>query len=502
MSDSEYRALDPGLPVTDLLAYNEAQLVEYLEAHTDGSGGYDVSELVGVQELSRDRKIELAGKINAALARIESRTLSQPLEINELHARLANLADADADTNGDGFLSSYRRLSQSSDGDSDSSGRTRSATGNEPRQLQESAYRMLLEDGGRPICSLEHWSHLLTDPTPSYEAVLPWLTDNPDSKEGQRCLERIFTRQISRWCHFRKAQWDNRGIGDSDEGTEAYLEFCRRRYQAYGRRGRPTITPFLEGELRRAWQGLSIDQDLESMDRRLQPEDPQLRRERQSANRGFRAHIVAVKRHIAPYNFGRPIQLKRNPRQQTRWTEWLEYLSYEKWWLEELTAFVEPLEKQYGQAVKRLIKLVGDRPVVMLYSADDLKAAQEALYSADTMLNDFHSKTVPFLDIQKEVCFHRSLVEWVVKEARLMEAEMRQQDVERKTRPGKHAKSYENNNGNAKRHHDDENEELPLEKPPKRPKRGNGASTVSDTTLGKPKPRRSNRLARKKESGS
>jgi hypothetical protein len=49
-----------------------------------------------------------------------------------------------------------------------------------------------------------------------------------------------------------------------------------------------------------------------------------------SNDHGFPAYRKAVKRHIAPHNFNRPLKLMKDPRKQTEWTTWLEYLNFEQ----------------------------------------------------------------------------------------------------------------------------------------------------------------------------
>jgi hypothetical protein len=56
-------AQDPPSTATDLLAYDERQLVQYLERNVDPDGGYDISGLVGVKSLSSDQRKVLTGKL-------------------------------------------------------------------------------------------------------------------------------------------------------------------------------------------------------------------------------------------------------------------------------------------------------------------------------------------------------------------------------------------------------------------------------------------------------
>src|SRR5205814_10127529 len=53
----------------------------------------------------------------------------------------------------------------------------------------------------------------------------------------------------------------------------------------------------------------------------------------------------AVKRRHAPHNFSRPLQLKKDPREQDGWNTWLEYLNFEDWWSEQHAVSAEARER-------------------------------------------------------------------------------------------------------------------------------------------------------------
>ena len=62
MSVAEIKA-HPAPTATDLLAYDERQVILYLERNRDDDGGFDVSGLVGVERLSKSQRNELAGRL-------------------------------------------------------------------------------------------------------------------------------------------------------------------------------------------------------------------------------------------------------------------------------------------------------------------------------------------------------------------------------------------------------------------------------------------------------
>ena len=102
------------------------------------------------------------------------------------------------------------------------------------QEVEVSCRQELIQSGGRPVCSIQELFHILAAPTVGYEAVLSWLSDDPDSVNRIGELKTVFTRQFSRWWEFRKSQWDSRGLGDSEAGLSAFLEAEKRKHLAIG----------------------------------------------------------------------------------------------------------------------------------------------------------------------------------------------------------------------------------------------------------------------------
>ena len=193
----------------------------------------------------------------------------------------------------------------------------------------------------------------------------------------------------------------------------------------------------------------------------------------------FSAYKDAVQMRLTPHHFTRRPHLKKNPHQQDMWTNWLEYLNYEKWWLELLTAIVESLEQQFLESWKLLSARESDSsiassgPVVSSSTqprrrpgAKTVRPAKEleaALDASNKTIRDFIRDTEPYHRAQAAAYYQRHRVEWVVKEAHVMETEMSQQ---RKT-----AKSNTKANTNeSKKRRQDEEEEISPESQSKRAK--------------------------------
>jgi hypothetical protein len=112
--------------------------------------------------------------------------------------------------------------------------------------VEISSHHELIRDGGRPACSVEELTHILAEPMTRYKTILSWLSDDPDSEIGDGEMKTIFSRQFARWWDFRKSQWDNRGIGDSEKGLSAFLEASTRRYKGMGAQAMVSAPSFNE----------------------------------------------------------------------------------------------------------------------------------------------------------------------------------------------------------------------------------------------------------------
>lgn len=131
----------------------------------------------------------------------------------------------------------------------------------------------------------------------------------------------------------------------------------------------------------------------------------------------------------------------------------------------------------------------GAQPAIDL--TKELEAARAVLGTTNKSIDDFIRETAPYRRAETAAFYQRLRVEWVVKEARLMETQMSQQS---KTATSKISL---NSDGNKKRQRDDD-KETHSEPWPKKTRRGGGGAkdAVSDVTSGKP--RRSQRLAKDK----
>lgn len=341
------------------------------------------------------------------------------------------------------------------------------------QDLESSCYHELIQDGGRPACSIQEQSHILSEPTTRYKAILSWLSDVPDSDTEIEELESVFTRQFARWWNFRKSQWDNRGLGDTEAGVSAFIEASRRKYDGATGYKAMISTPSFDETMRSQWQSMPPSRQI-------------------SDGQTFSAYKDAVERRLTSHHFTRRLQLRKNPQQQDAWTDWLEYLNYEQWFLERLIAIAKSLKLEYHQSQKKLVRATrlnsnnassslvasdfthtGQRPGAKTVSlTKELKAAQADRDASNKTISDFVKETKRYKRAHSAAYYQRHRVEWAVKEARLLKTEMSQE-----------SKMAKNNtkldtNESKKRRCDDDEDDIPPESQTKRIKRRDSENAV------------------------
>jgi hypothetical protein len=296
----------------------------------------------------------------------------------------------------------------------------------EVNDLEVSSRQELIRDGAHPVCPIEELSDVLGAPVDKFKLVQTWLTDFPDSRTGAGELKTVFSRQFRRWWQFRKSQWDSRGMADSATGFSAFLEACRRRYECSS--GRAIVSePSFNETIHRQWQGMqaSLQEPIEGQT--------------------FAQYHNTFKIRLAPYCFTPSLQLRKDPQKQNAWTDWLEYLSFEVAYLERLNAVAESLEPDYLQSVRKVqsadeadrnsaaitsatsdsthvrYRAVGEQrgniPKGSAAGQPDYDASQKSIWN-------FVRETKACSRARRQALYQRHRVDWVVREARLMETDV------------------------------------------------------------------------------
>ncbi|KAG5786714.1 hypothetical protein H9Q69_014208 [Fusarium xylarioides] len=315
--------------VGEVAAMSDAELAQFMQRHRLPGGDYDLP-VNGWDKLSKDERSRLAERLEAQKSSLaQSPTAcSCPLDLDDLDARLRQVSPN---------KSLLLRL------ESPTIDRLRSPTPPFDRTRRETdAYHELINEGGRPLYSINLIRDVYSDPENYAEILRPWQEHlNPVSSSG------IFQRQLQRWRNFRNWQNDNRGCEDDDGGFLAYVE--RRKYVIQ----RDYLPDFCAKRL------AEIEADPSCL--KSQWEDIQWERERQRRHcrergcRGFRDYVGAVKRRLARHDFTQPFELDEDPKKQDKLMTWIEYLNYEYWWLDKYTSDIKRLEPEHDKLWQELI---------------------------------------------------------------------------------------------------------------------------------------------------
>ncbi|RBA11761.1 hypothetical protein FPRO05_14263 [Fusarium proliferatum] len=317
------------ISVGKVAAMSDAELAQFMQRHRLPDGGYDLP-VDGWDELSLGERSRFAERLEAqkrSLAQSPT-ACSRPLDLNDLDARLRQVSPNKS--------FSLRPESQAIN-------RSRSPTPHiDPMRLETEAYNELLNDGGRPLYPIDLIQDVYRAPD-NYAGILrPWQESLAQSRP-----EGTFQRQLQRWQDFRKWQNDNRGRGDDDGGFSAYVEQEKYRIKNFILpSSRAERLAEIEADPSCLKSGWAVLQSLRERQRLLC---------RERGCRGFRDYAEAVKRRLARHGFTQPFELDQDPKKQDTLTTWIEYLNYEYWWLDKYTNDIERLEPEHGKLWQELV---------------------------------------------------------------------------------------------------------------------------------------------------
>ncbi|KAI0193988.1 hypothetical protein EV127DRAFT_405609 [Xylaria flabelliformis] len=336
------------ISVDELIAMSDAELAQFILQHRTPEGNF-VLPVNDWDKLSRDERNRLAERLNGqkpALAQ-SPRAQSRPLDLNQVDARLQEVAS-------NNIPSQKRPLiarSGFSTPDFDRDGYE--------KDLETNAYNELIKDGGRPLYPINLLNDIFQNPEEHYELLRPWrlgwwkdfpwrhasLMDDP---------RQIFQRQLKRWQDFRRWQTDNRDLDNDEVEYMKLVERHKQRFNIYdkntGESNRPwdkIMSDQMENDpsyFKFYWEYYQGPRDL------------QRRRCRESrGDKGFTVYVEAVIGRLARHGFTRSFQLKEDPKQQDKLTEWIEYLNFEYWWVDWYTASIERLKPARDKAWQELV---------------------------------------------------------------------------------------------------------------------------------------------------
>ncbi|KAM5347255.1 hypothetical protein ACJ41O_010260 [Fusarium nematophilum] len=328
------------LSVHNVAAMGDAQLAQFMKNHRLLDGGYDLP-IDGWDKLSRGGRTRLAERLKAL-----ERTLAQsptgcshPLDLDDLDGRLRQIPP---DTNaslraGSHTIARSERSRSPFDPEADR------------RKWEVLPYQDLVSDGGRPVYPIDLLEDVLNNPNRFEDILRPWQESlNGISPDG------VFLRQLQRWQDFRKWQNDNRGLEDDDGGFPAYVE-RQKKYIREEVLEEPGAKELSEIEANPLCLKPSWDQD-----QRLRRRQRRLFREHGCD--GFNEYAAAVKRRLARHHFTRPFELDEDPKKQDKLHTWIEYLNFEYWWLDKYVSDIERLQPDHDRVWQELVDLKILRP--------------------------------------------------------------------------------------------------------------------------------------------
>ncbi|KPM39122.1 hypothetical protein AK830_g7449 [Neonectria ditissima] len=442
------------LSVDEIAAMSDTELGQFMTKHGHPDGGYELP-VNGWDKLSKDERGRLAERLKAqerGLAQSPT-ACSRPLDLDDLDARLRQVSP--------NKTFSLRLETRT----------TRSPT--PPLDLtmcETEDYHELVNEGGRPLYPVDLIQDIFQDPDNYAELLWPWQVNiSPVSPLG------IFQKQLQRWQDFRKWQNDNRGREDDDGGFLAYIEQEKRRIKIHCLpRSRDKQLAEIEADPSCLKSGWNVQQSLRERQRCLY---------RERGCRRFRDYAEAVKRRLARHGFTEPVELDEDPKKQDKLTTWIEYLNYEYWWLDKYTSDIERLEPEHDKLwqelvdkktlrlhetkefvrttaspmerqneedmawktvqrveseAKRIYVLTQEDPkhlripkakrISMLkHGTERLLAAKqrfEQIRSRNHRIGEFIRATFDYDEAKRDAARHRVLVQWVLDQVPLIEAEM------------------------------------------------------------------------------
>ncbi|KAK7429751.1 hypothetical protein QQZ08_003777 [Neonectria magnoliae] len=317
------------LSVDEIAALSDAELGQFMTKHRRPDGGYELP-VDGWDKLSKDERNRLAERLKAQEQGLaQSPTVcSRPLDLDDLDARLRQVSPNKSFSLRPETRTIYRSRSSTPPYD--------------PATYEIEAYHELVDDGGRPSYPIDLIRDVYRDPDNYAEMLRPW-----QESLTQVRAKGIFQRQLQRWQDFRKWQNDNRGCEDDDGGFPAYVEQKKRwiKQDCLKEPGTKLLAK-IEADpscLKSEW------------DRRQGERQRQRHHCRERGCRGFRDYAKAVKRRLTRHDFIQPLELDEDPKKQDKLTTWIEYLNYEYWWLDKYTNNIKRLEPEHDELWQELV---------------------------------------------------------------------------------------------------------------------------------------------------
>ncbi|KAI0970506.1 hypothetical protein F4678DRAFT_462202 [Xylaria arbuscula] len=304
---TKYARMAPERTVQQMLALSKDALIEFMRETRDARGRIDISSITDWELATKTDRRELGKKL-AALG-----PLAIPsLDITKLMEKLSGIPAREE-------ISSEEAAVASS---SPQTGRS-SSLSPQPGADKEHQIRCrqwLIDEGGKPLCSLEILDKIYDNPEAYATLLEPWLDGAPTSSLYDAGL---FSQQLEAWREFRRWQRSNRGLSIvREEDFDVFLNEQRHDMESKG---------FSE-----AWQ------------RDRSRHEQQWKRQREVPNGTFTEYTEAARLRVAGHGFARQFELREDVEEQDDRTTWIEYLEFECWTLDQLMTSAQPKQGTKG----------------------------------------------------------------------------------------------------------------------------------------------------------
>ena len=332
----------PDYTVGQLLEWDEPALVRYVVDHQDARGTLDITSIRdwNWDQVHDSQQIKLLERLKSAA----SLSKAPRLDLDHLFAKL-DVVRAEREA---ASVASSEKAASSSQKPLSPTHLARSPTlSPEPdiaKKHQTRCYYELVNDGGRPPCSLETLPDIYKNPAAYVEVFRPWLTDlsyplDPDDWG-------LFSRPLDRWKEFRRWQRDNRNTGrgtPDDETLSAYREERRRYFESTGSYNIPADAQF-DRSMEDMWQqGRGHRRWKREMFREVR-------------GGSFDEYVEAARLRLADHGFTEAFLSLEDVKRQSERMTWIEYIEFEYWWLDRYGRSVRRYQQQHDTAWTEVVE--------------------------------------------------------------------------------------------------------------------------------------------------
>ncbi|OAA71176.1 hypothetical protein ISF_01727 [Cordyceps fumosorosea ARSEF 2679] len=386
--DDSILKLDNAISPEALLAASEHEVVDFLaKCHVQGRH-FDISSIVGLKELSVEKKNMIADKINAATPKVH------PLKADDLNSLLGKLEQQ------------YEKEQQHVLEPTESPGSGSSHPEVVAMELEAEARASLLQAGGMPALQINDIGFPGDMTREHRRRAAMWLEMPKKGHLAYNEVLPVFSTQLEHWKAFQQYwQWGNRGEAGREKGLSLFLASMMRENSGF--------------------RGDDLDAESAAWYNKVHRERWQRDQPRYTASHTntetLASYAEAMENRLKSHNFTRPYRLLEDPREQDTWTTAIEYLNFNYWEAERDTARMKAAEPKYRRAMDSLLDYTGY--AVAWFERDAAKALPTQLQEAEDAWRALYDKIKSFREGARAYLVHEANLrrdqrrsEWVLEE--------------------------------------------------------------------------------------